>query len=309
MNDLVKEINRLKQEKNAVILAHNYQRPEIYQAADYIGDSLGLSRKAAETDKDLIVFCGVHFMAETAKILNPEKTVLLPAYNAGCPMADMITEDDIAKLRDQYYKAAVACYVNTTAAVKAASDVCVTSANAVDVINSLEQDRIIFVPDRNLASYVDKYTDKEIIPFNGYCHVHDRFSADEIRRIRARFPKASIVVHPECRPAVTSLADYVCSTSKMIDFSRQTNASDIFVGTEMGMLERLKIEVPGKNFYSAGIARVCPNMKRTTLQLVYDALINEQFVIEVPSETAEKAKTSLERMLFGIFGTKIPKNI
>ena len=297
MPELIKEITKLKDEKNAVILVHNYQRPEIYQVADYIGDSLGLARKAAETDKDVIVFCGVHFMAETAKILSPEKTVLLPAQDAGCPMADMVTVEDVNKLREQYSTAAVACYVNTTAAVKAASDVCVTSSNAVDVINSLDQKQVIFVPDKNLAAYVAQFSDKEIILFNGYCNVHERFSAEYLIAAKEQHPNAAVVVHPECKPEVTELADHVCSTSKMIDFARQTDAVDILVGTEMGMIERLRIEVPEKNFYSAGGVKACPNMKKTTLELVYSALLNNQYQIEVQNQIAEKARLSLERML------------
>lgn len=297
MENLLDRIQELKAEKNAVILVHNYQRPEIYEIADYIGDSLGLARKAAATDKDMIVFCGVHFMAETAKILSPEKTVLLPAYDAGCPMADMVNAEDIEKLKEKYPNAAVACYVNTTAAVKAASDICVTSANAVRVINSLNEEQVIFVPDRNLAAYVARFTDKEIIPFDGYCHVHDRFRAEEMTMAKGNFGNATLVVHPECRPEVIEVTDYVCSTSAMIDYAKQTEALDILVGTEMGMIERLKKEVPGKNFYSAGTVRICPNMKKITLELVYDALVKNQYQIEVNRETAEKARLSLERML------------
>jgi len=296
-NVLIKKINALKKKMNAVILVHNYQVPEIYPVADFIGDSLNLSRKAASTDKDIIVFSGVKFMAETAKILSPTKLVLLPELGAGCPMADMIKVEDVMELRKRYPKAAVACYVNTTADVKAACDVCITSANAVKVINSLKEDQVIVVPDKNLAAYIAKNTKKEIIGAEGFCYVHERMSPEDVVEARKKLPHATIIVHPECRPEVIALADHVASTSAMIELSRKAKSKDIIIGTEIGMIERLKIEVPEKRFYSLGAAKICHNMKMTSLQSIYDALLKKQHEITVDKKVAEGARKSLQRML------------
>ena len=295
--ELIQKIKKLKKEKNAIILVHNYQRPEIYEIADLLGDSLELSRKAAVTDKETIVFCGVHFMAETAKILSPKKTVLLPEINAGCPMADMVDEVIIENLKRQYPKAAVACYVNTTAEVKAASDICVTSANAVKVITSLEQDQVIFVPDRNLAAYIQRHTKKQIIPFDGFCYVHQRFNSEEIAKAKAFHKDVYFIAHPECPPEVIDMADEITSTSGMILASKKVGVSEIFIGTETGMIERLKREVPDKTFYSAGRTKFCYNMKKTSLDSVYEALLYDQYQIKVPDEIISKARQCLDRML------------
>lgn len=295
---LIKQIQRLKQEKNAVILVHYYQMMEVQEVADYTGDSLGLSVEASRTDKDVIVFCGVHFMAETAKILNPSKTVLLPVRTAGCPMADMVDTYHIEALKKRYPQAAVACYVNTTAAVKAASDICVTSANAVEVVRSLKARQVIFVPDKNLGNHVQKQvSEKEIITPEGYCYVHQKFSLDDVTKAKETYPDAVLVVHPECPPEVVELADCVCSTGGMLSFSKNTQADTIIVGTEMGMIQRLSEDVPGKTFFSLGNPKVCTNMKKTTLKSVFDSLNNNQYQITVPEAIAAKARISVERML------------
>ncbi len=296
--NLIKQIQRLKQDKNAVILVHYYQMMEVQEVADYTGDSLGLSVEASRTDKDVIVFCGVHFMAETAKILNPSKTVLLPVRTAGCPMADMVDTYHIEALKKRYPGAAVACYVNTTAAVKAASDICVTSANAVEVVRSLKERQVIFIPDKNLGNYVQKQVpEKEIITPDGYCYVHQKFSLDDVAKAKETYPDAVLVVHPECPPEVVALADCVCSTGGMLPFSKNTPADTIIVGTEMGMIQRLSQDVPGKTLLSLGNSKVCTNMKKTTIKSVFDSLNNNQYQITVPEAIAEKARISVERML------------
>ena len=294
---LVKEIKRLKKEKNAIILVHNYQRPEIYQVADLLGDSLELAKKAAETDKDTIVFCGVHFMAETAKLLNPSKKVLLPEINAGCTMADMVKPEDVARMRKEHPKAVVACYINTTAETKALCDICVTSANAVDVINSLDADEVIFVPDMNLGNYVQKFTKKKMIPFQGYCHVHHSFDEEKLKLAKEKYPKAVVIAHPECPEFILKHADEIRSTSGMITAARDSDAQEFLIATELGMIERLKLEVPEKTFYSAGAIRVCPNMKKTFLESVYKALRDDQYEIEVPEAIATKAVECVNRMM------------
>jgi quinolinate synthase len=298
MNDgLIETIRNLKTEKQALILAHNYQRPEIQDIADFTGDSLELSRRAAGTDAPLVVFCGVYFMAETAKILSPEKTVLLPRLDAGCPMAEMADADGLRKLKARHPNAATVTYVNSTAEVKAESDVCCTSANAVDVVNRVEADEIIFSPDRNLASFVQRFTKKTIIPWDGYCHVHELFTPDEVTEARHRHPDAVVMVHPECPAAVVDLADETLSTSGMLRFARQSGASEFLVGTEEGLLHRLKKENPDKQFFSIGSAKVCPNMKKTTLADVARALEENVHEITVPDEILVKARRALERML------------
>lgn len=298
MKKIIDEINKLKKEKNAVILVHNYQRPEIYKIADFIGDSYGLSVEASKTNADIIVFCGVHFMAESAYILNPDKKVLLPAIHAGCPMADMVDLEDLRNLKKKYPGAAVVSYMNTTAETKAESDVICTSSNAIKVVNSLPNKQIIFVPDLNLANYVSKHTDKEIIPWDGYCYVHAKFkfSDKELETIRKVLPGAKIVAHPECPEKFRGLADHICSTSGMVDYAKNSEAEKFIIGTEVGMLERLKQECPGKKFYSPQ-QRVCFNMKKNTLELVLKALREEQPVITVPENIRVRAKKALERMM------------
>lgn len=249
--NIVEEIVRLKRRKNAIILVHNYQRPEIQEIADFLGDSLGLAREAAKTDARIIVFCGVRFMAETAKILSPERTVLLPVKEAGCPMADMITAEELRELKEKYPDAKVVSYVNTNADVKAESDVCCTSANAVKVVKNVEAERIIFTPDKNLASYCQRFVDKEIIPWNGYCYVHERITKKEVLLAKKEFPDALLLVHPECNPSVIDLSDEVLSTNGMVKFSKESDKERFLMGTEEGLIYRLKKENSEKEFYIA----------------------------------------------------------
>ena len=295
--ELVEKINRLKAEKNAVILVHNYQRPEIYKVADFIGDSFGLSKKAAETKAKFIVFCGVDFMAESACILNPDKIVLLPAIQAKCPMAAMVDLPSLRELKQEHPNAAIVSYINTSAEVKAESDICCTSANAVRVVNSLKEEEVIFVPDANLASYVARYTHKKIIPWNGWCYVHSRFTAEGIREAKRIHPDAKVVVHPECIPSVIDLADAVCSTTGMIEYVKKSEAKKFIIATEIGVLERLKIEAPDKICYQAPPGGTCVQMKKNTLQLVLESLEKEQYKVTVPEDIRVKAKMALDRML------------
>jgi len=295
--DLIERIKKLKKEKNAVILAHIYQRPEIYKVADFIGDSYGLSKKATETDAEIIVFCGVDFMAESAYILNPEKTVLIPTRLAQCPMAAMVDVAGLRKLKEQYPNAAVVSYVNTTADVKAESDICCTSANVVKVVNSLEEDEVIFVPDSNLANYVMRHTDKKIIPWNGWCYVHKKFSPEGLIRAKAMHIDAKVLVHPECIPEVVDLADEVFSTTGMVNYVKQSPDKTFIIATEIGVVERLKLEFPEKIFFQAPPGGTCLQMKQTTLALVLDALEKEQFKVTVPEDIRVRAKKALDRML------------
>jgi len=295
--DFIERIKKLKKEKNAVILSHIYQRPEIYKVADFIGDSYGLSKKATETDAEIIVFCGVDFMAESAYILNPEKTVLIPTRLAQCPMAAMVNVAGLRKLKEQYPNAAVVSYVNTTADVKAESDICCTSANAVKVVNSLEEDQVIFVPDSNLANYVMRHTDKKIIPWNGWCYVHKKFSPEGLIRAKAMHLDAKVLVHPECIPEVVDLADEVFSTTGMVNYVKQSPDKTFIIATEIGVVERLKLEFPEKIFFQAPPGGTCLQMKQTTLALVLDALEKEQFKVTVPEDIRVRAKKALDRML------------
>lgn len=294
---IVEEIIRLKKEKNAIILVHNYQRPEIQNIADSLGDSLGLARKAAKTDAQIIIFCGVRFMAETAKILSPEKMVLLPRKEAGCPMADMITAEDLRILKEKYPGAKVVSYVNTNADVKAESDICCTSANAIEVVRNIRAERVIFTPDRNLAAYCQRFVDKEIIPWNGYCYVHEKIRKDEVRLAKEKFPDALLLVHPECNPSVIDLADEVLSTSGMLNFAEKSDKKKFLIGTEEGLIYRLKRENPGKEFYAAGTAKMCRNMKLTTLNDVYSSLKDEHYAIELSEGIIKSAQKALMGML------------
>lgn len=296
-NHTVKEILRLKKEKGAVLLVHNYQRGEIQEMADFLGDSLGLSRKASQVSDPMIVFCGVKFMAETAKILSPDKKVLLPRQDAICPMAEMVDVEGLKKLKAQNPEAVVVTYVNSTAEVKAESDVCCTSANAIQVVENIDAEEIIFTPDRNLASYVQRFTRKKIIPWDGFCYVHDQFTREEVLRARQAHPDALLMVHPECPPEVIDEADEVLSTSGMVRVARESSAKKFLVGTEEGMLYRLKKENPNKTFYSAGTAKMCRGMKLTRLEDLYQAFIKEQYAIEISREIMNRARTALERML------------
>lgn len=294
---LADRILALKEERDAVILAHNYQLPEVQDIADNVGDSLELARAAASLENPVIVFCGVDFMAETAAILSPEKTVLLPAQDACCPMAEMVTAGELAVLKERYPEAAVVAYVNTTAEVKAASDICCTSSNAVKVVRSLHETQIIFVPDRNLAAYVARFTDKEILPWDGYCLVHDRFSAADVRREKARHPRAEVLVHPECRPEVIDLADHVFSTSGMIRHACGSGLGEFIIGTEVGILHRIQKICPEKLCIPLSPRAICVNMKKTTPEKVLAALERMEPRVEVPQKTAVDARRSIERML------------
>ena len=301
---LKREIRELLRGRNAVLLAHNYQRDEIQEIADITGDSLGLSQEAAKTDADVIVFCGVHFMAESAAILSPRKTVLLPRLDAGCPMADMVTADDLRAYREAHPKAVVVTYVNSSAEVKALSDICCTSGNAVNVVRSIPEDREIFmVPDRNLAHYVAKKSGRELTWWDGYCPTHERLTVAAVLRAREAHPDALLVVHPECPPKVVEMADAVLSTSGMYSYCRRSEAKEFLVGTEMGILYRLRKENPGKKFHLASRALICPNMKLTTLEDVRDSLASLSPVVTVPPVIREKALSALEAML------RVPRDV
>ena len=291
------EILKLKKERNAIILAHNYQIGAIQDIADLTGDSLELSRAAATMEGDVIIFCGVDFMAETAAILAPEKTVLLPAPDACCPMAEMITSPELEMVKSRYPDAAVVCYVNTSAEVKAASDICCTSANAVQVVNSVDQDKVIFVPDRNLARYAARFTDKEVLPWEGFCIVHDQIRKEDVQAAQKRHPKAVVLVHPECRPEVIDLADTVASTSGIIREVCSSPENEFIIGTETGILHRIHKECPTKKCYPLSETAVCRNMKKTDLGKVRDALKNLQPRIHVPEDIARRARRAIDRML------------
>ncbi|OPX70742.1 MAG: Quinolinate synthase A [Methanoregulaceae archaeon PtaB.Bin108] len=294
---LEKEISSLKEERDAVILAHNYQVPAVQDIADFVGDSLELARAAAALDCAVIVFCGVDFMAETAAILSPDKTVLLPSADACCPMAEMVTSGELAVLKGRYPDAAVVSYVNTTADVKAASDICCTSANAVRVVESLAESRVIFVPDRNLAGYVARFSRKEILPWDGFCIVHDRFSAGDVLRERAKYRRAEVLVHPECRSEVIDLADHVFSTSGIIRHVCESTKDEFIIGTETGILHQIGKRCPGKRCVPLSPSALCVNMKKTTLEKVHAALVTMKPRIIVPPDTAVPARQAIERML------------
>jgi quinolinate synthase len=296
---LADKILRLKKEKKAVILAHNYQRSEIQDIADYVGDSIELSRKAVEEkDAEIIVFSAVDFMAESAAILNPDKKVLLPCLGARCPMAQMLTVDEITRAKAQYPGAPVVLYVNTLALCKANCDVCCTSANAVEVIKSLDADTILFGPDRNLAEYVSEKTGKTLIPIPeyGFCPTHLLFQPEDVKVLKMQYPDATVMVHPECSSEMRKAAEYIGSTSKMCRYAKESSAKDFIVGTEEGILHRLRKENPEKNFHLAYEDAICPNMKLTTLDRLYVALKEEKNVVKVPEAVGRKARASLERM-------------
>jgi len=292
-----KEIRRLLDEKDALLLAHNYQRDEIQEIADIGGDSLALAMAAAETDKSVIVFCGVHFMAESAAILSPEKTVLLPRLDAGCPMADMVTADGLRELKAKHPEATVVTYVNSSAAVKAESDICCTSSNAVNVVNSLDAEEVLLVPDRNIGQYIADRTDKTCYFWDGYCPTHERLEVADIERAKADHPDALFMAHPECPPAILAIADHICSTSGMYSYASQSDAKKFIVGTEMGILYRLRKENPDKEFILPTTKLICPNMKLTSLDDVLHALQTMSPQVTVPEDVRIKAKTSLDRML------------
>ena len=318
---MIEEILKLKKQRNAVILAHNYQRDEVQDIADYTGDSLELSRIASKTDFDVIVFCGVGFMAESASILSPNKIVLLPDLSAGCPMADMVTidtkrnvwtsfsgyreqpvfkfshEHTLMNLKAQYPEAAVVAYVNTSAKVKAYSDICCTSANVVKVVESLPNQQIICIPDKNLSMWAAKNSKKDIISWDGFCHVHDRITAIDVERARQEHPNALFIAHPECRYEVLEMADMVTSTSGMLRFATESTAKEFIVGTEIGIMHRLKKENPDKIFHPLRKDMVCPNMKKTNLENILMALKEMKNIIKVPEEIRVPAKQTLDKML------------
>jgi quinolinate synthase len=292
------EIRKLAQERGAIILAHNYQRAEVQEVADFVGDSLGLSRQAAETDAGLIVFAGVHFMAETAKILSPSKTVLMPEPRAGCPMADMITGEALATWKAANPGVPVVTYVNSSAEVKAESDICVTSANAVAVVRSLGAERILFAPDRNLGSWVARsLPDVDVILWDGWCPTHDDVTAEHVADARAAHPSAAVIAHPECRPEVVDLADAVLSTSQMLSYAAASDADEFVVITEAGLIHALEKAAPGKRFYELYPRMLCPNMKVTTLQKVRDCLAELSGEVTVAEEIRVRALGAVERMV------------
>jgi quinolinate synthase len=293
------EIEKLKKQKNAVILAHVYQREEVQDIADFIGDSLDLSKKAVSTDAEIIVFCGVKFMAETAAILNPDKTVLLPVESAGCELADTAEAERLREKKKDFPDAAVVSYINSSAEIKAESDICCTSANAVEVVKSLKS-RILFLPDKNLGTYAAKRTGRkigrDIILWDGYCYVHEEnIDVKKIEALRHLHPDAEVMVHPECSANVMEIADYIGSTSRMLRYAKETKAKELIVGTEDGLLHQLQKENPDKTFYP--VETICENMKKIHLKDVRDALKKIQYKIEVPEDTRKRAKNALARML------------
>ncbi len=296
--ELLDHIRELKGKRRAVILAHNYQPAEIQDLADFCGDSLGLSIEASKTGAETIVFCGVRFMAETAKVLSPDKRVLLPDRRAGCPMAEMITAEQLRDLKAKHPDALVVCYVNSTAEVKAESDYCCTSSNAVAVVKSLPWDRqIIFVPDRHLGHFVQQQTRRELILWPGYCPTHVRISEDEVFQAKRQHPDAPVMAHPECSEPVKAMADALLSTGQMVKFVESSPAKQFIVATEVGMIHPLKKVRPDAEFIPASTRSVCPNMKKITLENVLDSLANLQYPIEVPEEIRLKAAQSLQRMV------------
>ena len=289
------EINKLKKEKNAIILAHNYQTPEIYHGiSDFSADSLALAVKAAETKADIIIMCGVHFMAETAKLMNPKKKVLLPDMRAGCSLSSSVTGDDVRKLKKKYHGVPVVSYVNTSAEVKAETDVCCTSANAVKIVNSLGVNRVIFLPDDYLAKYVASQTDVEIISWKGTCEVHEKFNDEEINEIRKNNPDIKIIAHPECPPDVIKASDFAGSTSGMIKYVKDNQPKKVMMVTECSMSDNIQIDNPNVEFIRP--CNLCPHMKRITLPKILDCLKSESNEILMSNETIEKAKRSVERM-------------
>jgi len=296
--NLTQDIINLKKKRKAVFLAHNYQIPEVQELADYKGDSLELAKISRELDAETIVICGVKFMAETAKILSPNKKIILPVIDAGCPLADMAEPDDLVKLKEKYPDSWVVSYVNTSASVKALSDVCCTSSNAVSVVRKAPKEEIIFVPDRNLASWVESNVpEKKIIRWPGFCPVHDIFSLDDLIQTKQKYSHAKVMVHPECRMEVLNVSDYVCSTAGMLNIAHDSDIKEFIVGTEEGMIYRLEKENPQKKFYSIGFPKICQDMKKITLESLYDSLDKDIHQIEVDLEVSKKAKIALERMV------------
>lgn len=298
-SELQKEVSRLKKERNAVILAHNYQRPEVQDVADFIGDSYGLSRSAAETKADVIVFCGVDFMAETAKILNPEKIVLIPALEALCPMAMLLSSEHIIEARKRYPGAEVVLYINTHAEQKALADCISTSGNAVKIVNAMKSDTVIFGPDVNLSYYVQKRSRKKIVtvPEKGVCQTHHQITLRDVEKARREHPDARLVVHPEVPPEVQDIADHIASTEGILDYCKKSGEKEFIIGTENGILYRMRKEIPGKVFYKASEMALCPTMKTITLPKIIASLKSMQNQVELPEEIASKARRALQRMM------------
>ncbi len=298
MPQMIDEINALKKEKNAVILAHYYVNDDVQAIADYIGDSFYLSKIATQVEQDTIVFCGVSFMGESAKILNPEKTVLMPDESADCPMAHMADVDKIEEMRAQYDDLAVVCYINSTSELKAHSDVCVTSSNAIKIVNALPNKNIYFIPDEHLGQFVaEKCPDKNFIFNKGFCHVHTSISVENLEKAKAAKPNALILAHPECKLEVLAMADYIGSTSGIIDYATESDAEEFIICTEMGVLYELRQKNPDKKFYSVGIRQYCPNMKRITVEKVKNALLNNETQVTVSEERRKAALRPLAKML------------
>ena len=303
IKELQAQIRQLLEEKHAILLVHNYQRPEIQDIADFTGDSLGLSMEASNTDAQVIVFSGVHFMAETASILCPDKVVLLPVLSAGCPMADMITAESLREKKAELPGVPVVSYVNSPASVKAESDICCTSANAVQVVNSLlDHDTILMTPDKNLALYIQRYTDKRIIYWEGFCPYHDALRADQARKVKEDHPQAQFLVHPECRPEVIDLADEVKSTSGMLEYVRTSRNREFIIGTEIGIIHSLKVQNPDKTFIPADESMACVDMKKIRLTDIVNSLLTMSPVVTVEEQIRIKAKRAVERML------KVPRD-
>ena len=297
--ELNRKIAELKKERDAVLLVHNYQRTEIQLIADYIGDSLDLARHSAKVQNELVVLCGVNFMAETAAILNPKKTVLVPDPAAQCPMAAQLPAQVVRDMKKKYPDAAVVLYINTLAEAKAEADVCCTSANATQIVNALDEKKILFGPDKNLTWYVQRRTDKEVIPIpeNGYCYVHRMFTAADINLLKEEYPNAEVLVHPECDPEVQELANHICSTSQMLVRAKASPTKQFIIATEIGLVERLRRENPGREFIPALETAICEQMKKHTLEKVYLSLRNKKHEVTVPPKIAKRARAAIERML------------
>lgn len=296
--EMISEIKRMKREKNAVIVAHNYQVDEVQELANVVGDSFKLSQYCASTNADIVVFCGVHFMAESAKILSPGKTVLLPEIDAGCPMADMVTAEALTEEKKKYPDAAVVCYINTSAAVKAECDICCTSSNALKVVRSIPNDEILFVPDRNLGSFIaQQVPEKKFHLWNGFCITHHRVGRDDVEKAKSIHPDALVLAHPECRQEVLEMADYVGSTAQIIEYAKKNSHDKYLIATEMGILHQLRKDNPDKTFYLLTQGLVCPNMKKTSVESVYNALKYNRYEINLDKEVIERARRSLEAML------------
>lgn len=291
------EIRALLKEKNGIMLAHNYQRPEVQDVADLCGDSLELSIKAAATKAAVILFCGVHFMAETASILSPNKKVLLPRIDAGCPMADMIDAESLKTMKTKLGPVPVVTYVNSTAEVKALSTICCTSANVLKVVDSIEADEILMTPDKNLAQYAAAHSDKKIHFWQGYCPTHEKLTAADVKKAKASHPQAVFMAHPECRPEVLELADVIVSTSGMLRHAGQAKEREFIVGTESGLLHPLKKANPDKRFFAAAEKMVCPNMKKITLEDVLKTLETMEGEVKVPEETRLPALEAVQKMV------------